>query len=228
LQHGGDVLQIFGADLLRFGVGIDVVVAIRQAEAAGGGESDDAAGVGEILRGAEREQARVAGFEVHAGEQCGKVRGALQGGDFIEARLERFGAGLFDGGFIHAGGEVVADFLLQGSALGGGFGGFVEDAPEVALIVVGELGVDVPAGLVGRDGVQLVPVAAGEFVEVDAGVGGAVEEAGFQAGGVGQEASGWSWATRAMGMKKQNGAHGEKGITGAWEAELDFAGGAAE
>ena len=30
------------------------------------------------------------------------------------------------------------------------------------------------------------------------------------------------------GNEKQSGAHGEKGITGAWEAELDFAGGAAE
>ena len=29
--------------------------------------------------------------------------GFLEGGDFIQARLERLGAGLFDGGFIHAG-----------------------------------------------------------------------------------------------------------------------------
>ena len=97
-----------------------------------------------------------------------------------------------------------------------GFGRFFQDAPEVPLIVVAQLGVDVPARLVGRDGVQLIPVAAGEAVEIDAGVGGPVEELGIEAGCVGQGSQGAVLRQEAGGneAEKKSSAHGEKGITG--------------
>ena len=70
-QHGRHVVEIFGANFLRFRVGIDVVVAVGQAEPAGGSERDDAAGIGVILSGPEPEKRIVARFQVNAREQWG-------------------------------------------------------------------------------------------------------------------------------------------------------------
>jgi hypothetical protein len=52
----GDVLHIFGPRLLALGVGLNVIIAVWQAEPAGAGEGDYAVGVGEVLVGAEAEQ----------------------------------------------------------------------------------------------------------------------------------------------------------------------------
>ncbi len=104
--------------------------------------------------------------------------------DVRRAGIGGLDAGFVDGGGVHAGGEVVADLLLDGVAVFSG-GCVLQDAPEELLVVVGELGVDAPGGLIGGDGVVLLPAAAGELVEVDAGVDGAVEVGDVERGGVG-------------------------------------------
>src|SRR3546814_1938333 len=52
--------DVCSSDLLRFGVGAEVVVAVRQAEATAIGVGDHARGIGKILRRAEGEQEAVA------------------------------------------------------------------------------------------------------------------------------------------------------------------------
>ena len=116
-----------------------------------------------------------------AAMSCGA---GVEVGDEAEAGDGGGDAGLVDGGGVHAGGEVVTDLLLDGVAVLGG-GCVLEDAPEELLVLVGELAVDAPGGLVGGDGVVLLPAAAGELVEVDAGVDGAVEVGEVERGRVG-------------------------------------------
>ena len=181
------VLQVFGAGLFALGVGLGVVIAIGEAEAAGCGEGNDLFGVGEILVGAEAEDGIAArGLEVEARQDGRQVLQGGDAGDGVQGGFEGRGTGFFDGGFVHAGAEEIADLLFAGGAGGGGLGGLLEDAPEELEIFLREFAVDVPARLVGRNGIQLVPVAAGVAPEIDAGVHGAIDERGLQAGGVRQ------------------------------------------
>ena len=120
---------------------------------------------------------------VEGGEGGDELLCGCEGVDDAETGAAGVDAGFVDGGGIHAGGEVVADLLLDGGAVGGGC--VLEDAPEEVLVVVGELAVDAPGGLVGGDGVVLLPAAAGVLVEVVAGVDGAVEAGEIERGGVG-------------------------------------------
>src|SRR5208283_2229550 len=71
-------------------------------------------------------------------------------------------------------------------------------------------GVDVPPCLVGRDGIQLIPIATGILVEIDAGVGRPVEEFGFQTWRVGQGRQRTVLGSKGDRNQKQNGAHGEQ------------------
>ena len=50
------MLQVFGARLLALGVGLGVVIAVGQSQAASPGEGDHLFGVGEILIGAESKE----------------------------------------------------------------------------------------------------------------------------------------------------------------------------
>ena len=79
-----------------------------------------------------------------------------------------------DGRGVHAGGKVVADLLLHGRAV-------LSPSHRLRECPRGTAGSHCRAwrrrstGLVGGDGIVLHPAAAGELVEVDAGVDGAVE-----------------------------------------------------
>jgi hypothetical protein len=110
--------------------------------------------------------------------------------DAVEVRLERRGALFFDCRFVHAGAEVVADFLLGGVAPFLLFSQLVEHAPQEALVVLRQLAVHRPARLVGRDRVVLHPAAAGVLVKVFARIGGLVHRAHIQARGVRERGGG--------------------------------------
>ena len=73
-------------------------------------------------------------------------------------------------------------FCSLGLRAAEGFGGLFQDPPEEPQVLLRQLGVDVPARLVGRNRVQLVPVAAGERQKSYAGVHGAVDERGSRLG----------------------------------------------
>ena len=94
----------------------------------------------------------------------------LEPGDLRQDRCQRPAAAGIDRVGVHAGGEVVAYLALDRIAIGRRVGGRLQDAPEVLEVVVGQLGVDVPAGAVGRYRIVRDPSAAGVLVEVVAGV----------------------------------------------------------
>ena len=159
LRHMGDV---FLADLLRLRVGLRVVIAIGKTKAAGIGERDDRGGIGVVLIGAEVEEhaARVE-RQVLTGQESGQILRAISSAAICcSDGIERRGAGLLDCGFIHAGGEEIADLLLIGSARGAAFAGLLQQAPEEELIFVGQLAVNIPARLVGGNRIVFDPGAA--------------------------------------------------------------------
>ena len=131
------MLGVFLADLDRVGIGFGVVIAVGQSEAAGVGEGDHGAGVGVVLAGAEIEH-HAGGVErqVLRGEERGQIFERFERGDLAQDGFNGGGAGLFDGRFIHAGVEKVADFLGVRRARGIGFARLQQQSPEEELIVV--------------------------------------------------------------------------------------------
>jgi len=179
-EHFGDVDYVFRADLLILVAGAGVVVALGEAQTALIDDGDLLAGVFEVLLFAEaKEDVDVVALEL-TGERGEVV--FRNGVNLIEEGLEGSEALLVDEGGVHAGGVVVADFLLVGRAGGVGSGVPGEDAVELLGVDVVE-GVElVDGGLVGGDGIGGGEVAAGVLVEVGAGVGGLVDGGGVEAG----------------------------------------------
>src|SRR5882762_2294465 len=83
----------------------------------------------------------------------------------LEMRLQWPPARFLDRRFVHAGGEIIPDFLLRNAPAGGALRQAVENSPEETLVLARELAVHAPARFVGRNGVVLHPSAAGEPVE---------------------------------------------------------------
>ena len=98
-----------------------------------------------------------------------QLRDVPQRGDLLDVGLERRGALLFDGGFVHAAGVVVADLLRGGVAVPGGR---LEHAAQHLAVAVLELVESAPSRLIGRNRVVRDPAAARELVEVAAGING--------------------------------------------------------
>ncbi len=88
--------------------------------------------------------------------------------------LDRLCPGRLDRGFVHAGIEQVADLLLIGRTRGIGLPGLQQQPPEVELVLISELSVDVPPGLVRGYRVVFEPCPAGVLIEVVARLHGAV------------------------------------------------------
>src|SRR5271170_3461350 len=111
---------------------------------------------------------------VQSADGSDKLRPCLQRVDTCEFGLRWLHAERVDGRCIHARSEVVTHLLLHGGAVLRLRVG-LQDSPEKLLVLVGEFGVNAPAGLVGRDWVVLLPAATGELIEVDTGIDGSVE-----------------------------------------------------
>src|SRR3546814_16469584 len=102
LEHVLDVGDVLRAQGLRFGVGAEVVVAVRQAEATAIGVGDHARGIGKILRRAEGEQEAVAcGALLQTRDHGREIVLALEAGDLGEAALSWRDAGRVDGLVLH-------------------------------------------------------------------------------------------------------------------------------
>ena len=115
--------------------------------------------------------------------QGGDVAGGV---DFREPGFDRIHAAGVDAGFVHAGAVVVADDLFD-AALGGvlvGGGGF-ENVVQAVFCGFAGLPALAPAGHGGRNRIVGAPGAVGEFVEVIAGGGFAIEIGDVDALGLG-------------------------------------------
>jgi hypothetical protein len=208
-EHLGDEVDVLVAELLVLVAGAGVVVALGKAEAALIEGSDLPGCVLEVLHLAEGEE----DVDAHALEFAGEVGESGLGGaiDLTEQGLDGSEAFLVDERGVEAGGVVVADLLLVGGTAGRGLLVLGEDAAELLVVDVVEDVELVDAALVGGDGVVGGEAAAGELVEVLAGVGGGVD---------GGEIEGWSWEVRRCGSGRGDGllgvdprgyAGGEKG-----------------
>jgi hypothetical protein len=89
-------------------------------------------------------------------------------------------------GLVHAGRVEIADLAGHSVALGRILRGLFEETVEEAEIVLIELAIDRPGGLVGRDGIVFLPAAAGVLVEIHAGIGELVHRFETEAGRVRQ------------------------------------------
>src|SRR5690606_23384690 len=104
----------------------------------------------------------------------------LQGGDAVQARLDRRQAGRLDRRLVHAGGEEIADLLLHAAgrplAVGGGLGDLVLHFQRT----LAEHGEGAPGGAVARHRVGGQPLAVDEAVEVLAGADRGIQILGAQ------------------------------------------------
>ena len=145
-------------------------------------EGDHLGGIAEILIGPEAEQpsaAVVAGmFHRHEARQ---IALALDRCNFVEHRFQRSRAQAFDARFVHAGCEVIADLLLHGRAIGDGFRSLLQHSPKKLTVLLGQLSVHAPRGLVAGNRIALHPSAAGVLIKIDAWIGGAIHGWNVQA-----------------------------------------------
>ncbi len=167
-------------------IGLGVVVAIGQAQAARGGEGDDPRRVREVLIRAEtEEEAAALGGQMHAAEVGGerRLRGEIP--DLLEFRLQGCAARAIDGRGVHARAVVVADLRFGSGARGRRRARRLEQASEELVVLVGEFSVNAPSGLVRGNGIVLHPSAADVLIEVDARIGGPVHRRNIEARRVG-------------------------------------------
>src|SRR6185437_12006420 len=184
-EHLGHVGLVLPAQGDGFGVGLEIVVAVGEAQSALVGFSDDLVGVLEVLVGAEAE-GDVGAIHLQAGDLGGELGGGLDAGEQIELGLEGLGAGGIDRGLVHAGGVVVADLLGDGVFLGGVGAGVLENLVKGFAVALDQLGEGAPLDLIVGDGMLRHPGAASVLVEVLAGIGGGINGREIGAGGLGR------------------------------------------
>ncbi len=160
--------------LMSLRAGAEVVVLLRQAEAALRDFGDLFGGVLEVLLLAVSEE-DVDAVALQLSEQGGEFGAtggtSIESVDLVQHRLDGGEAFGLDERGVHAGLEVVADLLLVGRAGSAAGFGLLQDRVQFLRVDVVEHVEGVDVGLVGRDGVVRVEVAAGELVHVGAGVG---------------------------------------------------------
>ena len=175
-QHLGDVLHVGGAQGLLVGGGREIVVALRQAEAALGEVRHDGIRVlqvGEDL-GVEERRGLQALDLAREHEQVVAVAGGV---DLRQPGLDGSEPGALDRRLVHAGAVEVTDLLALGVA-GRVLGGiFDQPLQELAVALVDHREGAHPLALVGRQLDLVEPAAAGEAIEVGARVGRPVERA---------------------------------------------------
>ncbi len=185
LEHLRDVGLVLGADVLRAGVVVQVVVAVGQAQAA---LVQGAHVPGAVLGVLHDEEAEAAGqaLAMELRQRHGQLLRVLQAVDGGEDGLQGGRPALLDGLLVHARGEEVTHLLLD-AALGPGVlgAGLVKDLFEDLAVVVAHLGEGAVDGLVCGQRMALQPPAVGEVVEVVAGLHRGVEVGGVDAVGAG-------------------------------------------
>ena len=180
-EHFGDVLFILLADLLRFVVGLRVVIAVRQPEAALVRAANHLRTILLILRGTEvKERADAHALQTRdfrlkfpCAPNCVNPR---------NFRVERFGSRRIDLFFVHAARVKVPDFLLirAGSRLGI-CRRPLQNLVQQFAISFGKLVEASPTRVRGRHRILGQPLAAGEVVKVLAGLACLVQNREFNA-----------------------------------------------
>ena len=214
-RHLLDVRLVLGQRVLHLGVvGLEVVVAVRQAEARLV-EIDDV--LGRVLRVLVhvRLVGHVDADGVEVRDQCGNLLLVLERGDLREVRLERLEPQLLDLGLVHEAVVEVADLLGVGVAAGG-LGRVFDDAAQLHLGVVGDLVEAAVARLVGRDLEGVEPLAVLVTVEVVLLADGVVVERGVDTGhqgrlGFGRGGGGSGFGLRRFGRLRAAGGEDDAG-----------------
>ena len=90
--------------------------------------------------------------------------------DAVEHWLQWGEPGTVDSGFVHAGGEVIADLLVDGGAVCRRTGGLLQRLAHSGDVPQGERIEGAPSRLVGRNRVRLQPLAARVLEEIRTGI----------------------------------------------------------
>jgi hypothetical protein len=98
----------------------------------------------------------------------------LEPGDGIQVGLNSGEAALLYGRLVHTCGIKVTDLLSHGIPTLFGRSRFFQNAPQEIQVVLVELAVDIPSGLIEWDGILLLPSAARVVIEIHAGINGSV------------------------------------------------------
>ena len=174
LEHALYVLHVIGAELHGLGIRVGVVIAIGHPQSALVSLCDHLRRVLEVLARVEAEN-RVHAVVVQISEQFGQLLGILQFVDTIELGLEDRDAFLVDGGLVHAGGIVVTNLLLVCECASDRPPNIAPGSCAGSLVAIFQLVETAPTRLIRRDRMVLHPIAAGELIEISAGVSGAIE-----------------------------------------------------
>ena len=179
-EHPGHVVQVLDPDLLGLRFLAGVVVPVREAEAALG-ELGDVGGAELVVLAHVEAEAGAAALQPGQGQGRGQVLAAADGVDPGQGRLQGLEPGPLDGPGVHAAGVEVAHLLLQAAGGRLGRGRLLQDLLEDEPVAFLHLVEGAPAGLIGRDGVGLDPVAVGVLEKVLAGGDGGVQVGGLDA-----------------------------------------------
>ena len=109
----------------------------------------------------------------------------MNGMDALQFRIERSVALLVDHLFVHAGLIERADFLIDGRPGSATARIGVEDFPKNGLVSLGQFIEPSPLRAIGGDWIVFHPDAASVFIEIVAGIGGAIDVLDGEIGRVG-------------------------------------------
>jgi hypothetical protein len=173
LEQPAEVREVGRAGLGHVALVLEVVLAIGQAEAGLIERGDHLGRVGEVLLRADREQ-REHALGVQRDDRSGRRARVADLGDRVEQRLDRRDAGALDRGLVHAGRVVRAD-LVERRIAGGAPGRGVEHLVQQVLAVLDDDLDRAPRRTIRRNRRGLEEAAAGEGVEVGAGIDAGVD-----------------------------------------------------
>ena len=161
-EHLLNLGQVALAGLFHSPIALQIIIAIGQPEPAGAGKCNHLRRIRQILRGAEAEHhaAIAKGYQVLPGNPGRKAAHIFDASQLPQPGFKRRGPGFFNGRFVHARGEKIPDLLLNRVTARRRTRRVFENSPKKALVLVGQLAVDAPRRLVGRNRIFLPPPAA--------------------------------------------------------------------
>ena len=169
LQHLRDVRDVFRPEPLRLLVGLRVVVAVGQTQAALERRHDDLARVLAVLLRADLEEGADSPL-LEARDLLLERSLVVNRGDPVELSLERRDPGRLDRGLIHAAPVEVGELSLLGPRRRRRPGGeLLQGLVQDLAVPLVQLVERAPARVIGRHRVLLQPPAVGVLVEVAAG-----------------------------------------------------------
>ena len=169
-EHGGDVVEVGGADLDEAGFRVDVEILVGQAQAAHADADQIAVGVLAVERHAAAH--RTAGaVDAGAAERGGQRGDGVDAGDPRQGRLQRCDTGGIARRGVHVAGVEVADFLFVAAGLQIlARLQFLDDRVDLFLGLIAQCVERTEAGVVIAELIVVEPAAVGVAVEIVAGL----------------------------------------------------------